>query len=148
MKTGLLTLVLGLAPTAAWSFAVTYTSLPYRSKADSPFYPSILSGETFVEDFEDQILDDRLTMNTGRISTTGRHSVDADDGVLDNLGVGFHWLVSGATLPGEPNSVRKFFLRATKMDNFPSGRGLLCWALLGLISERNDYSRHLTPKAY
>ena len=109
----------------------TYTSLPYRGRGDSPFYSTILRGETFVETFEDNLLNTPgLALTVGRVSTTGRNSVDEDDGRMDNLGVGFHWLVSGAVLPGQTIYTNEILFEKNSSGNYPTHAGL---AILGFV---------------
>ena len=128
MKTALL---LFLFAPVVHSAILTYTNLPYRSRADSPFYRSIQAGTTLVEDFEDEALNTpSLSLPYGRVSSTGRFSVDEDDGKMDNLGVGFHWGGTGFLLLDESlysNEIR--FLKNVQ-GQFPQHAGLV---LLGFV---------------
>lgn len=115
-----------------------FTSLPYRSSNDSPFSALINNGSVFVENFEDQALDSRLTLPVGRISTTGRNSVDADDGLMDNMGVGYHWLVGGGLLPGEALYSIDVRFAQNAQGKFPTAAGLV---ILGFLPNDLGQSR-------
>ena len=110
---------------SAFAATVTYTSLPYRSRADSPFYQSIQNGTTYVEDFEDRFADTPgLSMSTGKTFDSLGQSVDEDEGVLDNLGLGRAWVVPNASLvpEGPPFSVRASFA-PDALGNYPTHAG-------------------------
>lgn len=78
---------------------------PYLSQADSPFNADIISGGTFLADFEDGLLNTPgVSASAGGVTSVvfgrGLHdSVDADDGVIDGSGSNgdsfFSW--SGST---------------------------------------------------
>ena len=104
---------------------VTYTGLPYRGRFDSPFYQSIQNGATYVEDFEDRFANTPgLSMSTGKTFDSLGQSVDEDEGVLDNLGLGRAWVVPGtAIIPeGAPFTVRAAFAQDA-LGNYPTHAG-------------------------
>jgi hypothetical protein len=111
------------APTVAAT--VTYTSLPYRGRSDSPFFQSIQNGTTYVEDFEDRLANTPgLSMSTGRTFDSLGQSVDEDEGVLNHLGQGRAWVVPNTPLvpEGVPFSVRASFARDS-FGNYPTHAG-------------------------
>jgi hypothetical protein len=119
-------LLAGLAPGAsAWAATVTYLSQPYRGRSDSPFFQSIQNGTTYVEDFEDRLANTPgLAMSTGKTFDSLGQSVDEDEGLLNNLGLGRAWVVpNAAVIPeGSPFSVRADFARDT-FGNYPTHAG-------------------------
>ena len=124
--------------------ATTYTSLPYRSRVDSPFAASITNGTTLVEDFEDGLLNTPgLSLPVGRVSNPLRNSVDADDGVMDNLGIGYHWQTGGFLLPGESEYTTEIRFELDFQNRYPTHAGLV---FLGLAPTDLGYFRFF--KAY
>ena len=118
---------------SAFAATVTYTSLPYRSRADSPFYQSIQNGTTYVEDFEDRFANTPgLSTSTGKTFDSLGQSVDEDEGLLNNLGLGRAWVVPNASLvpEGPPFSVRASF-RPDSSGNYPTHAGAV---ILGYTS--------------
>ncbi|MES2469504.1 MAG: PEP-CTERM sorting domain-containing protein [Verrucomicrobiota bacterium] len=110
---------------SAFAATVTYTGLPYRGRFDSPFYQSIQNGTTYVEDFEDRFANTPgLSMSTGKTFDSLGQSVDEDEGVLDNLGLGRAWVVPGtAIIPeGSPFTVRAAFTHDA-LGNYPTHAG-------------------------
>lgn len=97
-------LLLGMLPAAVHAAATPFPPTAYLQESDVPagFYNSICPH--FVEDFEDMVLDDFLTITPGRIigptfssGNATTDSVDADDGTIDGLGVlGHSWFAQGA----------------------------------------------------
>ena len=75
--------ILAMPATAAPQF---FGPVHYTSAADTP--AGFADGETFIEDFEDGVVDPRLHMSSGSIFGPGgiSDSVDADDGVIDGSG--------------------------------------------------------------
>ena len=125
-------LVLYLSAAMVQAAMTTYTSLPYRSRADSPFADAITNGTTLVEDFEDGLLNTPgLSLPVGRVSNPLRNSVDADDGIMDNLGVGYHWQTTGAALLGENQFTTEINFGRNAEDRYPSQAGLV---MLGLVA--------------
>ena len=81
---------------------VTYAGLSYRGRFDSPFYQSIQAGTTYVEDFEDhEVNTPGLSLPIGNIPGSPIHSVDEDDGTLDNFGQGWYWFSANSVLAPE-----------------------------------------------
>ena len=84
---GFLILTATLAPAGARA-SDFFGPVPYLSSADTP--AGFALGPTFIEDFEDRVIDRRLTTSTTTIIVPGSitDSVDADDGVIDGFGNG------------------------------------------------------------
>lgn len=123
--------IMSLAACSSAEAATTVIAdLPYRGRFDSPFYPGIQNGTTYVEDFEDMAVNTPgLTMSTGKTFFSTGISVDEDDGILDHLGNGRSWVVpNAAVLPeGPPFSVRAEFA-PDAFGNYPTHAGM---AILG-----------------
>ena len=120
---------------------VAYTSLPYRGRADSPFYQSIKNGTTYVEDFEDRFANTPgLTMSTGKTFDSLGQSVDEDEGVLNNMGLGRAWVVPNANLvpEGAPFSIRAAFAPDAS-GNYPTHAGMV---ILGFTTINVGFLRY------
>lgn len=97
--------VLFILVSANVTFSATLIGpLPYLSQDDSPFKDSIVAGTTFLEDFEDGLLNvPGVTVSAGQIlGPQGpfpglNDSVDGDDGTIDGRGTGGHDYFSDGT---------------------------------------------------
>ncbi|MDB6072210.1 MAG: sorting protein [Verrucomicrobiales bacterium] len=104
-----------------------YLSLPYRGRADSPFLQSIQNGTTYLEDFEDKLLNTPgLSTTHGIVFDSPTFSADEDDGRLDNIAFG--WCLSanpGNPLPiGSPFSM-EVMLGRDAFGHYPTHFGAL-----------------------
>jgi hypothetical protein len=99
--------ILPTAPLSAVS--ILWDPLPYLSEADSPFSPGILSGDIYLEDFEDQALNTPFVRQPENVTYRGQtirsirpdiidgfvRSVDGDDGIVDFSGFrGDSWITT------------------------------------------------------
>ncbi|MDB6072209.1 MAG: hypothetical protein JWL81_3380 [Verrucomicrobiales bacterium] len=104
-----------------------YLSLPYRGRADSPFLQSIQNGTTYIEDFEDKLLNTPgLSTTYGKVFDSPTFSADEDDGRLDNIAFG--WCLSANpanALPiGGPYSM-EVLLGRDAIGHYPTHFGAL-----------------------
>lgn len=90
-----------LAAATSNASTILFGPTPYRSQADRPAgFGNVAQHEclTFVEDFEDNAMDPRLTITPGKIIAPGfdsglpdlTDSVDGDDGAIDGSGSDGH----------------------------------------------------------
>ena len=105
----------------ASAVVTAYPATPYRGRFDSPFYEGIRAGTITVEDFEDGGRYDRQQINIigGASPESSFTTVDEDDGMLDNLGVGGRsWFFEGG---GEPRPIGADY--TFKIEFLPNGNG-------------------------
>jgi hypothetical protein len=119
---------------------ITYTALPYRSRSDSPFFQSIQNGTTYVEDFEDKAFNTPgIAYTNGRVFDSPERSVDEDDGLLNNTGLG--WCLTAdrnRPVEGSPYACEIRF-EANGAGQYPSHAGA---AILGFVTSTAEVLRY------
>jgi hypothetical protein len=95
---------------------------PYLSRTNSPFFQGILEGTTFLETFEDGLLNTPgVSVSSGTVNGPGGNvdSVDADDGLIDGSGTGgrsfFEQAITGI----------RFTFNTNVLGSYPTHAGLV-----------------------
>ena len=114
-----------------------YGPLPYRGRADSPFYAGIQRGAILLEDFEDRTLTPGVSVTTGAI--TAGPGVDEDDGGIDGYGFNHIWFTNTGA-PGLPSPFGiEIKFTADEQGRYPNYVG---FALLGFnLQSLPDYTQ-------
>ena len=119
--------------------------VPYRRRADSPFYAGIQRGTIVLEDFEDRTLAAGVSVTTGTIA--GGQGVDEDDGGVDGIGFNRVWFTNTGA-PGLPSPFGiEMKFSADDKGRYPNyvGFALLGYNQISLATEYYQFYQFFDP---